>query len=291
MTVGLIGFGEAAQAFAPTVRRHAHTVAFDRKTDDAAAAQGQWQRYHSHDIQGAASAGEALATAKAALSLVTADQALAAAKTASSALAAGALWLDMNSVAPETKRAAQQVIERAGGRYVDVAIMAPVLPRRAAVPLLVSGADAQDGAQLLTAIGFSDVRLAGNAVGDASAIKMIRSIMVKGMEALSAECALAASAAGVLDQVIASLDASPSPERWSERFDYNLERMMAHGERRAAEMDQVATTLGTLGVDATMTLATAQHQRTLGLLRVAPPSGLGAKLDALRRLLRLDEAA
>ena len=111
---------------------------------------------------------------------------------------------------------------------------------------------------------------------------MIRSVMVKGIEALTAECVLAADAAGVLDEVIASLDAAPPAAGWGPRADYNLDRMMVHGLRRAAEMEEVVKTLDALGTGAAMTRATVERQRALGLRAVAPPAGLAAKLAALR---------
>jgi 3-hydroxyisobutyrate dehydrogenase-like beta-hydroxyacid dehydrogenase len=166
----------------------------------------------------------------------------------------------MNSVAPETKREACAVIEAAGGRYVDVAVMAPV-DQGLAVPLLIAGPHALAAQPLLDALGFSNVRVAGDEVGRASAIKMIRSVMVKGLEALSAECAAAAEAAGVLDEVTASLDASEKPLKWSERIAYNRERMETHGLRRAAEMEESAKTLQGLGVEPVMTRGTAELQR------------------------------
>ena len=101
----------------------------------------------------------------------------------------------------------------------------------------------------------------GDEVGRASAIKMIRSVMVKGLEALSWECAAAAEAAGVYDEITASLDASEKPVGWAERFAYNRERMETHGLRRAAEMEESARTLQGLGVEPVMTRGTVQLQR------------------------------
>jgi 3-hydroxyisobutyrate dehydrogenase-like beta-hydroxyacid dehydrogenase len=167
----------------------------------------------------------------------------------------------MNSVAPDTKREAAAAIEAAGGRYVDVAVMAPVRPAALAVPLLISGPHALAAQPLLGALGFSDIRIVGEEVGRASAIKMIRSVMVKGLEALSWECAAAAEAAGVLDEIMASLDASESPLGWATRVAYNRERMTTHGARRAAEMEEAAKTLLALGVEPVMTRGTVQLQR------------------------------
>ncbi len=271
-----IGFGEAGRAFAwPGAR------AFDRKTDMLAERGAMLAAYADAAVQGEEDVALALADAEVVLCLVTADEAVIAARAYAPMLRPGALWLDMNSVAPGSKAEAATVIEAAGGRYADVAVMAPVLPQRRKVPLLVSGPHAADAADALQALGFANVSIAGDSIGHASAIKMIRSVMVKGLEALSAECALAAARAGVLDAVTASLDASWKPQGWAERFDYNLDRMMAHGLRRAAEMEEVAATLADLGVDPVMSRGTIQRQREIGTLRMSPPDGLQAKLAAL----------
>jgi 3-hydroxyisobutyrate dehydrogenase-like beta-hydroxyacid dehydrogenase len=274
--IASIGFGEAGQAFArPGVR------SYDRKVADTTTRAAFFDACRAAGVEGCDTPEAALTGVHAVFSLVTADQALPAARTAAPHLAPSALWFDMNSVAPDTKRAAAQAIAAAGGRYVDVAVMAPVLPARLAVPLLLAGPDAAEAEAVLRDHGFTNVAIAGPTIGDASSIKMIRSVMVKGLEALTAECALAAERAGVRDAVIASLDASWKPQGWESRIDYNLDRMMAHGLRRAAEMEEVAVTLEALGVEPAMTRGTIHRQRALGSLGLTPPDGLTAKLAAL----------
>lgn len=269
--VRLIGFGEAAMAFAGP----GWTV-FDIKTDDPAQAPAKRADYAAHGITGADTLAEALAGGAVVLSLVTAGQALPAARAAAVHLAAGALYLDMNSVAPDTKQAAAALIAAAGGHYVDVAVMAPVQPARRAVPLLLSGPHAAAAADVLAALEFHDVTISGDAVGQASAIKMIRSVMVKGMEALAAECALAARRAGVLDAVLASLG-----PQWPADVAYRLERMTSHGSRRAEEMAEVAATLLALGVPPAMASAAQGWQARLGGLGLPAELGFEARLAAI----------
>ncbi len=242
MTLSLIGYGEAARAFVDggLLARAAYDI--DATKRDGIAA---------HE-----DAATALNGATVVISLVTADQALRAAESAAQHIVADALYLDMNSVAPATKRAAAAVIEKAGGRYIDVAIMSPVYPKQMAVPLLVSGPHADAGAAGLRIAGFADVRTVGDTVGKASAIKMIRSVMVKGIEALTAEMMQAARAGDVEAEVLASLG-----NGWADKVTYNLERMKSHGMRRAAEMDESAKTLIALGVDPVMTRGTIIRQR------------------------------
>lgn len=248
--IALIGFGEAGEAFASAGRWHAQVFDVLAARRTAAGALGR-------DTAAAALTGAPLV-----LSLVTADQALAATEACAPHLAPGALWCDGNSVAPATKRAAAAAVEAAGGRYVDLAILAPVGPARLAVPMLLAGEAAQVAQVALAALGFGNVRVVGREVGQASAIKMIRSVMVKGIEALTDEMMAAAGAAGVADEVLASLDASARVLPWSERAAYNLERMTSHGLRRAAEMEESVRTLEALGVDPVMTRGTVLRQRS-----------------------------
>lgn len=282
--IAFIGFGEAAMAFAEQWGDEgggpAGIAAFDIKTDTADA-EAKRADYRRHRVDGADDLAGALDGADLIMSLVTADQAVAAARAAAAALLApGALYCDFNSIAPHSKRAAADAIGQAGGRYVDVAVMAPVRPARLAVPLLASGPHADEAARALAALGFSP-RAIGGAVGDAATVKMLRSVMVKGMEALSAECFVAAEAAGVAGEVARSLaDGRPGAD-WRERADYNLERMMVHGTRRAAEMDEVAATLEALGADPVMARATAAAQRRIGELGLDPAPGLAAKAALL----------
>lgn len=267
--VALIGYGEAGRTFASAAGWEDAARAFDiAPLADAMAADG---------LQACGSMAEAMAEAAVVLSLVTADAALTVAQGAAPLLAAGALYCDMNSVAPDTKRAAALAIEAAGGRYVDVAVMAPVNPARLNVPLLVSGPHAEDGAAVLSALGFTQVRVVGGDVGRASTIKMLRSVMYKGVEALTAECLIACERAGVTDEVLASFG-----NDWSDNADYRLDRMLVHGLRRAAEMGESAQTLRSLGVSPMLTEGTVGWQQALGELALTPPpEGLKAKLAVL----------
>jgi len=240
----IIGFGEAARGF--VAGGLPATTAYD---NDPLKRDG---------IAGHEQLGDAIAGTSVVFSLVTANQALAAAQDAARHLPAGAHYFDMNSVAPDTKRAASAAIEAAGGYHIDVAIMAPVEPARLAVPLLLSGPHAEDGEDILRQLGFSSIRRLTGDVGRASSVKMIRSVMIKGIEALTAEMMLAGAAADVTDDVLASLGGD-----WTTKAAYNLERMTTHGQRRAAEMEEAAKTLTALGIDPVMTRGTVIRQREM----------------------------
>ncbi|MFC3444173.1 DUF1932 domain-containing protein [Sphingobium rhizovicinum] len=281
--IGLIGFGEAGATFARAGDWADAAHVFDIKTDNEGASRdAMLAAYADAGVRPAISLDDALNNVSLIISLVTADQALSVARMAAGLIATGAIFCDMNSVAPQTKQAAAQAIEAAGGHYVDVAVMAPVDPARLNVPLLLSGGLAGEAESRLRALGFGKTRVVGADVGRASSIKMIRSVMVKGIEALTAECVLAAQAADVLDEVLASLDASEKARPWEARADYNLDRMLVHGLRRAAEMEEVVKTLEGLGTGAALTRGTVQRQEAIGALGVkAPPEGLGAKIGVI----------
>lgn len=265
----LIGYGEAGRSFAQAAAWRSDARVFDIKA--------MTQAYAEDGVSGCPSLAEALTGSAGALSLVTADQALTAAGQAAGALQSGALFLDMNSVAPQTKQQAAEVIATAGGAYIDVAIMAPVNPARLAVPLLLSGPDAPRAEAFLRARGFTNVRVVGDQIGTASTIKMLRSVMYKGIEALTAECLLACARAGVTGEVIASFG-----EGWAQEANYRLDRMMVHGSRRAAEMGEAVKTLEALGVPALLTRGTAERQAAIGAMEIgAPPATLADKLERL----------
>jgi 3-hydroxyisobutyrate dehydrogenase-like beta-hydroxyacid dehydrogenase len=279
--IAFVGFGEAAMAFrsgwgdqAPSGMR-----AFDIKTLVPATATAMIDRYAANGIVGAESLGAALEGATLAFSLVTADQALVAARQAAEVLPKGLLWLDCNSCSPDSKRAAAEAIEGAGGAYVDVAVMAPVHPKKHHVPLLVSGPHAERAEAILKALDMRPA-VVGGGIGGASAVKMLRSVMIKGLEALTAECFLAARRAGVEEAVIASLKASDPGIDWTKRGSYNLERMMVHGTRRAAEMAEVVATVEALGLPARMAHATENWQAAIGAMGLeGGEDDLGARAD------------
>jgi 3-hydroxyisobutyrate dehydrogenase-like beta-hydroxyacid dehydrogenase len=270
-SIAFIGFGEAARAFLDGWRTRpgfsAGVAAYDIKTDspDPEVRAAKRADYAAATVLGASSAPEAVAGAQAIFSVVTADQAHQAAIAALPGLASGAFFFDCDSCAPQTKKRTAEQVEAAGARYVDVAVMQPVHPRLHRTPLLISGPHAKDAAPALAALDMS-ATIHDGPVGSSSAIKMIRSIMMKGLEALVCECVLAGSKAGVIETVLDSLDDTYPGFDWRKRSAYMLERVMTHGVRRAAEMREVALTVDLLGLDGAMSRASVGWHETIGEL-------------------------
>lgn len=268
--IALIGFGEAAQAFVTGWGADvaARCRAFDIKTDhaDAAVRDAKQADYQRLGVTACATAADALAGADLVFCLVTADQAAAAAQSAAGFIANGALYFDCNSCSPGAKRANAGIIDAAGGRYVDAAVMAPVYPKMHKTPLALSGPYSEAGKTAADGLGMVATVTPGP-VGASSTIKMVRSIMMKGMEALFLECVLAGRRAGVDDIVLTSLDATYPGFDFKAKAGYMMERVMTHGVRRAAELQEAARTVDELGLTGRMSRATADWEQQIGALK------------------------
>ena len=227
----------------------------------------------------AASAADAVRDADIIVSAVTAASSLEAAQSVEPHLASTPSYLDINSVSPGRKQETAKLFG-ARARYVDVAVMGPIHPARHKTPMHIAGPHIDAIAPILQALDMR-ITLAGAEIGAAAAIKMIRGVIIKGIEALTEECFLAAARAGVVDEVAASLVNNYPTLDWGKIVDYNLERMASHGVRRAAEMEEVADTLRELGVDPLMTEATVKRQREMGAV---------GKQDAVRAALKQGRA-
>lgn len=289
--LAVIGFGEAGRAFASGWSRPEGMViyAYDPKASDDTTRASFAAAAGAAQVTLAATNIAAVEHADAIFSLVTADRAHEAARECAAQIKPGAFFFDCNSCSPATKEASAKVIGNAGGRYVDVAVMAPVHPKRHETPVLLSGPEAEAALPVLTSLGMLP-RVAGVRVGEASSIKMLRSVMIKGLEALTAEAMLAARKAGVEAAVIASLQASDPGIDWEKRSAYNLERMMVHGERRAAEMREVAATLRELGLPDRMSTAIVDWQAEIAALHLdGGEASLSARADRILGALTIPE--
>jgi 3-hydroxyisobutyrate dehydrogenase-like beta-hydroxyacid dehydrogenase len=261
--IAFIGFGEAGQAMAAGLREEgvadiaAWDILFPEPTGvkliEAASQTG---------VRVASSAADAAHDAEIVIAAVTAASSFDAAQSVAVHLQRVPLYLDVNSVSPARKQATAKLLGQ-GARYVDVAIVSAIHPARHKSPMMLAGPHAVAAEPALTALGMKAQMVVGE-VGAAAAIKMIRSVMIKGIEALTLECFLAASRAGVADQVAASLRNNYPTLDWAKLAEYNIERMASHGIRRAAEMREVADTLRELGVKPLMTTGTVERQQQLG---------------------------
>jgi 3-hydroxyisobutyrate dehydrogenase-like beta-hydroxyacid dehydrogenase len=200
-------------------------------------------------------------------SSVTASAAEDVARSVAAIIEQGQLFVDLNSAAPATKQRAAAIIEAAGGHYLEAAVMAPVLKPGLAVPILSGGPRSSDATPRLNRLGMNLTHVS-DIFGRASAMKLCRSIIIKGLEALLVDCKAAADSAGVADEVFASLGQTFPSIDWPALANDMRERVMVHGVRRAAEMREAGDMLSTMGLDPALTLAVAEAQHRGAILNL-----------------------
>ena len=260
MKLAFIGFGEVGQLFArqfkarPGIEVAVHDAMF------ADSALGPPLKSLAGEIGArvAADARDLCRGAEIVVSAVTADQALAAARAAAPHLGPSQIYVDLNSVSPTTKRAVAEAVRPSGAAFVEFAVMAPVEGLGIASPILAGGPEAEPLAARLNALGMAITPVSVQ-IGIASATKLCRSIVIKGMEALMVDLNLAAGQAGVLPAVLASLTATYPGMDWAEVARVMPARVARHGVRRAAEMREAAGMLREMGLSGSLAEAIADR--------------------------------
>ncbi len=277
MNISIIGFGEAGPVFAAQFRKTgAEVTAWDKLQEDASLANKQVEKTQALGINPATSMADALKSADLVVSTVTASQALVAAEQALSGLQAGCHWLDLNSVSPTTKQAIYNTVSERGVLFTEGVAMDTVPSKGIHVPLLLCGPQSTSLSETLNSLGFN-TRAISDSLGSASTTKLLRSILIKGMEALFAESMEAAGKVNMQSEVIASLQATYPGLDWQDLAGYQLSRATLHAARRAAEMHEAQNLVKTLGVDPIMTSAIAARHQNLSDRDVASSYSGGAE--------------
>jgi 3-hydroxyisobutyrate dehydrogenase-like beta-hydroxyacid dehydrogenase len=293
--VGFIGFGEAGSTIAGGLASSGveRILAFDIATNDPQLGPTIRARAHRTDTTIVESPAALAPACDVLFSTVKSSSALDAATEHAAFLEPRHLYADLNSVSPAVKREIARVVGASGARFVEVAVMAPVLPHGHRVPLLVGGPAAAMFADRVTPFGMRCDVLPTPEVGTAAAVKMCRSIVVKGLEALMCECVLGASRYDASAHVFASLAESFPGLDWQKLADYMVGRVVVHGERRAREMEEVADTLRAIGVEPIMAEAAARRQdwsAAMGLRSHFGPDGPRTAAEMVEVVARLTRA-
>jgi 3-hydroxyisobutyrate dehydrogenase-like beta-hydroxyacid dehydrogenase len=278
----IIGFGEVGSIFARDLHAGGAKGIAAYDIDEAARARAAAAGY----VEVCATAAEAASTAGVLFLSVTAGSVLAAAESLAGGLGHAPLVVDVNSVSPVTKQKAADLVERAGGRYVEAAVMTSVPPQGLRSPMLLGGPYA---AELMAVMAPFDMRLTAcsDTIGKAAAVKMCRSVLIKGLEALVTESLQAAHHYGVDREVLRSLSDTLPHEDWPGLARYVIERALRHGRRRAEEMREAMLTVREAGIEPLLSASIAELQdwagergRELGCEALAAPD-----LDQLLRAL------
>jgi 3-hydroxyisobutyrate dehydrogenase-like beta-hydroxyacid dehydrogenase len=262
--IALIGFGEAGGILGHDLAaRRLEVNAWDILFDSPAAREAMLAKSRAAKVCPAKNLADAVTNADLVISAVTAASALDVAVETAPLLRAGQLYLDINSVSPATKQEMARRFEKSSAHFVEAAVMAAFPPLRLKAPMLLGGPLAAAAAPRLAAIGLT-VSVADDRVGIASAVKMCRSVVIKGLEALAVESMFAARRYGAEDAVLKSLAATFPEMGWQEKLpDYLISRAAEHGKRRAAEMREAAQAVRDAGRNPHMAGATAELQDAL----------------------------
>jgi len=287
--IALIGFGEVGTTLAAGLMAIGgyEITTYDILLDDPARGAAMREKARALKVEPCGAAAEAAAGAQIVISAVTAASSRSVAEGAAQFLKPEQFFLDLNSVSPETKRASAAAI---GGkaRYVEAAVMAPIAPYGLKVPMSLGGKHA---AALKALLDPADMALTvvATEIGRASAIKMCRSIMIKGIEALAVECLMAARHYGVEDEILASLERTYPAIGWEKQMGYLVSRCVEHGRRRAAEMRESADTVAETGLEPLMASAIAMRQDWVAdrvaedpSLKKSPESAWRETIDRIR---------
>ncbi len=295
--VGFIGFGEAGSTIACGLRAAGveRLFAFDIKTSAADFGPAIVRRADESRTTLVESPADLVRSSDILLSTVTSSSALDAASAAAPFLERRHLYADLNSVSPAVKSEIDRVVGASGAAFVEVAVMAPVLPYGHKVPMLLGGAGAAAFAAAMTPFGLRLQLLEGAKVGSAAAVKMCRSIVVKGTRGAAVRVRHGRepirrrrSRVGV-----ARRKRFPGID-WKKLADYTSGRVVVHGERRAREMEEVAETLRAIGVDPIMAEATAQRQdwsAQMGLRSQFGPGGPKTYREVLEAIREIEESS
>jgi len=277
-TIGFIGFGEAASAFVSGWRTDGFSrpiKAYDIQIHDESQRPQLLSRCAKLDVTPIYTPKALRDSSNYIISAVSPEQTLAAASSIGN-LDPKQRYLDINSTAPDKKKQAARII---GTGYLDLAVLSPVHPKCHKSPILVSGTTADEEGPFFTHF-FPNGEIFSDEVGTASLVKMIRSIFVKGFEAVAMECALAIHKAGLAEQIYPSLDIVLQHNEARALSDYTMERMAVHGLRRASEMESVCETLAELGLPSYMSQASVRTQKLVGELNLSAQYPDGTPADA-----------
>ena len=269
--IGFLGFGEVGQRFAADLRTVSPRIeisTFDLLLHQAAAGAAMRRHAAAHRVELSVDAASLATSSKLIFSAVTADQTLEAARSLAARPLADAWVIDVNSAAPQTKVECAALIAAAGGRYVEAAVMTSVPPHGIRVPMLLGGVHAAPAEKLLRELGFV-VETESADLGVASAIKLCRSVIIKGLESLVVESFTAARSLGVERQVLASLQETYPQFDWEKQGDYLFSRVIQHGKRRSEEMRASAQMIDATAVAGIMALGSAHRQASVAEARAA----------------------
>jgi 3-hydroxyisobutyrate dehydrogenase-like beta-hydroxyacid dehydrogenase len=288
ISVGFVGFGEAGSHIAKGLK----SAGLSRIFGFDIAPEKVRHRATDAGVPLVSSNRELADSAEILFSTVTCARAKEAAEQTAPFLKAHHTYADLNSVSPALKQQIERVIAATGAAFVEAAVMSPVPPNGHRSPMLLGGKAAFEFAERMAPFGMR-LQVISDKIGTAAATKMFRSIIVKGLEALMLECVLASAPYGADERVFSSLSESFPGIDWQRLANYMVSRVVVHGDRRAREMEEVAETLQSLGIEPIMAEAAARRQdwcAQLGISAQFGPDGPRTYREALEAIAACTES-
>jgi len=243
MKIALIGCGEVGHCYAQAWLAAGHEIAavceLRQDADMQARVQSYGARLH-------ATPGPWLADVDLVVSAVFGYAAQAVAAQALPYLRSDALFADFTTASAADMRAAAAVAAIHGVPFADVAIMGAIALLGARTPLLTAGTGAAAVVEFAQACDIPAQAIEGQA-GDAVQLKLLRSIMTKGMESLAVECLVAAEKLGLrnaLYGVLGDIDRTPL----TTFIDSFVRSHVLHAPRRLAEVREAREQLVDAGL-------------------------------------------
>lgn len=260
LTIGFIGFGEAAFGITTGLKSEGfeHITAYDRAYRQPPLSKIITERAKTADIELLPSVEKVLEVSNMVISATSASEAVNVASAAAPFLSGNDIFVDVNAACPDTMKEVFDILRKTGCIGVDVAMMADVKSNRHKVPMFVSGPGAERFEELMSPFGMN-IKIVGEAPGQASAVKMVRSVFSKGVEALLMETFTAAKKYRIVDLMMENLAQSMDSTPFEKRANILLGKTAIHSARRIHEMEDVVKTLNSLGVDPIMSRATLEN--------------------------------
>jgi 3-hydroxyisobutyrate dehydrogenase len=278
MKIAIIGAGEVGRTYAKAVaEQSAHTaILCDPYPGDETL---QFVREAGLELH--REAGTWLADVDRAWLCVTGDLALTVCGHLLSHLGPAAVIVDLTTAAPGDKRSAFRRAAERGVRYVDAVILGAIALTGVATPLLAAGATSAEAMREFAGLG-APVRVLPQAeAGDAAALKLLRTILTKGLEALAVECLVAAEKQGIraeLCDAMSDVDAAG----FANFLDMLVRTHIQHSARRLHEVQRAEAQLSSLGLPASMVLASQQvfARTTRSAAQNPPPAAATTDIGA-----------
>jgi 3-hydroxyisobutyrate dehydrogenase-like beta-hydroxyacid dehydrogenase len=280
MKIVFIGFGEAAYHIAKGLSQEGleGMAAFDVGLGNPQIGPVIERRARDAGVSLVKTRAQAVAGADYVLSLTSSKVAVAVAGEVLPEMQPGQIFLDLNSAAPEVKRRIAALPKKEGVLVVDAAVMGPVPLSGHKVPIALAGEGAQSFCDAMTPYGMR-IEVVDAPVGGASAIKMLRSVFMKGFPQVMMECLLAAHYYGVMERILDSLEATIGGKSVRQMANQLFTPTVVHSARRASEMGEVITMLDDLGMESAMSASAKGRLENLAALGIVDEIGIDASLD------------